>query len=111
MKKALFLFLISMAYPSFATEILSAHSGSYRCQCLHEACKNKRPNDVHLKVDSNANRLEIDYGDEIQSGAPSRSVTPDGAVTYFLASRGNVSFTKDAEMKFGWGKLWTCHRL
>lgn len=111
MKKTLFLAFMMTASASFATEILPEHNGRFRCRCLHESCKEKPPSDVNLLIEHAGDRVAIDYGNETQSGAPARTTHSNGAVTYTLASRGNVSFNASGEMQFGWGKLWTCQRL
>ncbi len=111
MKVAFPLAALFLASAGFASEILPEHSGHFRCRCLHDGCKESSLTDVKLVLDQAGNRLAIDYGNEIQSGAPARTTFSDGAVTYTLPSRGNVSFTGSGEMKFGWGKLWTCRRL
>ena len=100
-----------MAANSFATEILPEHNGHFHCRCLHKGCNEKPPSDVNILIEQSGDRLAIDYGNETQSGPPARTTFGDGSVTYTLASRGNVSFTASAEMRFGWGKLWTCQRL
>ncbi len=110
MKTALLLASLTIGATLFASEILPSHAGSFRCRCLHEGCKESSLTEVELLLDQVHDRLVINYGDEIQSGAPARTSHRGGAVTYTLASRGTVGFSSNGEMKFGWGKLWTCKR-
>lgn len=103
--------LATLANLAFGTEILTSHVGKYRCLCLHEGCKSVAAREVRIHIDAAQDRLAINYGEETQSGAPARTIHTEGSVLYTLASGGKVGFTSDGELNFGWGKLWTCHRL
>ncbi len=101
------LFLVSV--PLSATEILPEHSGQFLCQCQNEVCKDKKNPEIQL--DTVRDRLVINHGEEIHSGAPARTRFKDGETRYSLASGANLSFSKENEMLFGWGKIWSCRRI
>lgn len=85
------------------------HAGAYDCVCTDKYCDSQLGKLVQIAIEADPPWLAVDYGEDLHSGTPTRTVDKKtGFVSYYLASGANVGFTTDGRIWFGLGKIWTC---
>lgn len=97
---------------SAASQIREAHAGSYACLCDEAGAACAKPeNTIRLRLDRQADVLEIGSLKEIHSGAPARMERPAlKSTVYSLASGASVGFGGDGKIYLNSSAGWDCKK-